>query len=46
MCSSSVKIWVKVPDFSIADMALKAACGINNIENFLVKILRLSLFVS
>jgi hypothetical protein len=40
------QIWVKMRDFSVAEMALNAACGINNLENFLLKILRFRLFIA
>jgi hypothetical protein len=31
MLSSNAQIWVEMPDFSVAEMALKAASGINNL---------------
>jgi hypothetical protein len=37
---------MKIADFSVAEMTLNAACGINNHENFLLKILRSRLFIA
>jgi hypothetical protein len=40
------QIWVKMQEFTVDGIALKAACGINNLENFLLKILRFRLFIA
>jgi hypothetical protein len=42
----SAQIWVKILAFSIIEIALKAASGINNIEKFLAKIQHFRLFIA